>query len=468
MLHAAAAAGLVLETFELKRQPSLHRLLAPIAALLLSACAVSAPTADGAGPPNVIVILADDLGYGDIGAYGATRIKTPNIDELAKHGLRFTQGYASANVCSPSRAGLMTGRYAIRSGLAWKVVTAAASHGLPDEEETLAELVKRRSYSTMFVGKWHLGNFPAYSPLDHGFDSFYGVPHSNDMPNFALYENRELIERPVEQATLTRRYTKKSVEFIERNADRPFLLFLSHTFPHIPLFASEEFRGRSAAGLYGDAVEELDWSTGEIMAALQENGIAANTLIIFTSDNGPFFEGSTAGLKGAKGSSWEGGFRVPVIATWPAVIRGGRTSDAMTMNIDLLPTLADILGLTPSAAEIDGASLLSVFSGTDESPHDFIYFFNNERVVGVRSRDWKLVTHAYYTGSLGSFEKFNQLPGFESGYELLLDANGVDGESYSYADRHPDILQSHKDALERARNEFDSLRTRDLETTYPE
>ena len=448
---------------------SLRHLLAPTAILLLvSACAQNAATADAEAPPNVIIILADDLGYGDIGAYGASRIRTPNIDELAKRGLLFTQGYASANVCSPSRAGLMTGRYAIRSGLAWKVVTAAATHGLPDEEETLAELVKRRNYSTMFVGKWHLGNFPAYSPLDHGFDSFFGVPHSNDMPNFALYENRELTEQPVEQATLTRRYTQKAVEFIEQNTDKPFLLFLSHTFPHIPLFASEAFRGRSAAGLYGDTVEELDWSTGEIMATLQKHGIADNTLIIFTSDNGPFFEGSTAGLKGAKGSSWEGGYRVPVIATWPSVIRGGRTTNAMMMNIDILPTLAEILQLTPMASKVDGASLRSVFAGADESPHEFLYFFNNERIVGVRSRDWKLVTHAYYTGSLGSFEKFDQLPGFESAYEILLDAKGVDGEAYSYADRYPDVLQSHKDALEQARTEYRELRTRDLETTYPE
>ena len=419
-------------------------------------------------PPNIVVILADDLGYGDVGAYGAQRIRTPNIDDLARRGLRFRQGYASANVCTPSRAGLMTGRFAIRSGLAWKVVTAGDSHGLPEAEETLAELTKRRGYRTLLVGKWHLGDLGAFSPLDHGFDHFFGVPHSNDMPNFALFDGRELVEQPVDQRTLTRRYTQRAVEFIEQNADGPFLLFVSHTFPHIPLFASDRFRGKSDAGIYGDTVEELDWSTGEIVAALSDSGIVGNTLIVFTSDNGPFFEGSTAGLKGAKGGTWEGGYRVPLIMTWPEVVEAGRVSDALAMNIDLLPTVADLLDLEPAAKAIDGVSLSAVLNGAERAPREYLYFFNNERVVGVRSTEWKLVTHAYYTGSLGAFEKFDQLPGFETAYEMLLDADGVEGESYNYADRQPDALSDHRKALEEARREFSSLRTRALESTYPE
>lgn len=451
-----------------------HARLPEIAAALLLAAGCSGPDTPAPGspdvdaaPPNIVVILADDLGYGDIGAYGAARIRTPNIDRLAAAGIQFTQGYASANVCSPSRAGLMTGRYAIRSGLAWKVVDAESAHGLPRTEETLGELVKRRGYRTLYVGKWHLGNFPEYLPQDHGFDDFFGVPASNDMPNFALYDGDLEVEHPVDQSTLTRRYTDRALRFIAENPDGPFLLFLAHTFPHIPLYASEAFRGKSGAGLYGDTVEELDWSTGQVLAALEQNGLSENTLVIFTSDNGPFFEGATAGLKGGKGTSWDGGYRVPLVASWPAVIPAGRVTGAIAMNIDLLPTIAEILGLAPAAAVVDGRSLLPVFRGGDKSPHDFLYYFNNERVVGVRSQEWKYVTHAYYLANLGAFEKFDQLPGFSSAYEMLLDADGMDGEAYSYADRFPGVLTEHKEALALARRQFDALRTRDLEATYP-
>lgn len=418
--------------------------------------------------PNVVIVLADDLGYGDLGAYGATKIRTPHIDGLAAGGMRFTQAYASANVCSPSRAGLLTGRYAIRSGLAWKVVTANSSNGLPESEETVAELARRSGYRTMLVGKWHLGNLPKYSPLKHGFQQFFGVPHSNDMPDFALFEGNDVIEKPVDQSTLTRRYTQKAVEFITENPTEPFLLLVSHTFPHIPLHASDEFHGSSAAGLYGDTVEELDWSMGQIVAALHETNVFDNTIVIFTSDNGPFFEGSTAGLKGGKGNSWEGGYRVPFIVSWPHVIKPGWVSDSITMNIDVLPTIADLIGVKPAAEVIDGLSLMPVFQDPDNSPHDFLYFFNNENVVGIRSQDWKYVTHAYYTGSLGAFEKFDQLPGFNSPYDMLLDANGVNGEAYSYADRYPVIVKSFKKALNNARSEFYPLRSRSSERTYPE
>lgn len=440
--------------------------LALAAGLLFAGCGPSATNA--ANPPNVIVILADDLGYGDIGAYGAKRIRTPHIDQLANNGLRFTQAYASANVCSPSRAGLMTGRYAIRSGLAWKVVTAKSSHGMPDTEETIAELLSRAGYETALIGKWHLGNQKHHSPLRHGFSRFFGVPHSNDMPDFVLYDGEDVVEATIDQTTLTRRYTERSLQFIREKRDRPFFLMLSHTFPHIPLYASEKFRGRSEAGLYGDTVEELDWSTGKIISVLEETGNLENTLIIFTSDNGPFFEGSTAGLKGGKGNVWEGGYRVPFIAHWPQMISAGQVSNAMTMNIDLLPTLAEMTRVRPAGNALDGKSMIPLFKNPEEAIHDYLYIFNNENLVGLRSKDWKFVTHAYYTGSLGAFEKFDELPGFESAYDMLLDANGIDGESYSYADRHPDIVRSLKSELQRARAEFYPLRTRKSEPTYPE
>ena len=436
-------------------------------AVLLSLMLISACVA-AEDRPNIVIILADDLAYGDIGVYGASRIRTPHIDALAADGVRFSNGYASANVCSPSRAGLMTGRYAIRSGLAWKVVAANDAKGLPRSEETLGELAKRAGYHTKFIGKWHLGGFPDYLPLRHGFDEFYGVPHSNDMPDFALYEDDSIAEEPVDQRSLTRRYAEQAVDFIERHSDGSFLLFVSHTFPHIPLFASEEFHGKSDAGLYGDAVEELDWSTGEIVSALAKAGVLENTLIIFTSDNGPFFEGSTAGLKGGKGTTWEAGYRVPYILSWPAAVDGGVRSDAITMNIDILPTVAEAIGVAPDADVLDGRSLLPLLRGEQASVHDYLYYFNNERVVGVRSQDWKYVTHAYYTGSLGAFEKFDKLPGFEGSYDLLLKASDPGGESYSLADRHPDVVTELQAKLEQARAAFAPLRTRDLEETYPD
>jgi arylsulfatase A len=465
----------MMEAGGLQRYTAFMRLSASILLLFLivATCTSSASAANASNrashrTPNILIIVADDLGCGDIGAYGGTRIKTPNIDALARSGLLATQAYASANVCSPSRAGLMTGRYAIRSGLAWKVINAKDERGLPRGEETIAELARRAQLRTMYIGKWHLGNLQDFSPLKNGFDAFYGVPHSNDMPDFALYANDQKIEFPVDQKTLTRRYTEKAVEFIRSAGSKPFLLFLAHTAPHIPLHASHGFHGRSSAGVYGDVVEELDWSTGELLSALKEQGVLDDTLVIVTSDNGPFFEGSTAGLKGGKGNSWEGGYRVPFIASWPRVIRPGKAMRSMTMNIDVLPTLAEALGVRPAAELIDGRSLMPVFRGADVSAHEFLYYFNNERVVGVRTDRWKFVTHAYYTGSLGAFESFDRLPGFTTSYDLLFDAQGQDGESYSYADRHPDVVTAMRRELVRARSEFDRLRTRPLEQTFPE
>ena len=430
--------------------------------------AADASSAAGLRTPNVIVIVADDLGYGDIGAYGGTRIRTPNIDALARSGLRAVQAYASANVCSPSRAGLMTGRYAIRSGLAWKVVEANDERGLPTTEETIAGVARRAELRTMYIGKWHLGNLREFSPLKHGFGEFFGVPYSNDMPDFALYANDQRIEYPVDQSTLTRRFTEKAVEFIRNAGSKPFLLVLAHTAPHIPLYPSRAFHGKSSAGAYGDVVEEIDWSTGELLRTLKERGVLEDTIVIFTSDNGPFFEGSTGGLRGGKGNSWEGGYRVPFIVSWPRTIRPGRTMRSMTMNIDVLPTIAEALGVKPAAEILDGRSLVSAFRGKDVSAHEFLYYFNNERVVALRTDRWKFVTHAYYTSSLGSFEKFDGLPGFSAPYDLLFDANGQDGESYSHADRHPDVVASMRRELARARAEFDPLRTHPLEQTFPE
>ena len=438
------------------------------ALLIIILCSPGAAAcAETQAKPNIIIILADDMGYGDLGVYGASRIRTPQIDALARGGVIMTNGYASANVCSPSRAGLLTGRYAIRSGLGWKVIGAIDDRSLPATEETIAELVQRAGYQTAMVGKWHLGSFPENMPLDHGFNYFYGVPHSNDMPGFALYEGRGEIENPASQSTLTQRYTQAAKAFIRDNSSHPFLLYLAHTFPHIPLYPSVRFAGKSLAGAYGDVIEEIDWSTGEIVAELRNHGLLHNTLLIFTSDNGPFFEGSTGGLKGAKGNTWEGGYRVPFIVNWPAVIEAGGHSDALAVNIDLLPTLADILDLKPRAKLIDGVSLLPLWRGQARALERTFLYFNNETVVGVRDANWKYLTHSYYTASVGAFEKFDQLAGFNSSYDLLYNANDADGEAYSVAASHPDVLRRMQAELATARNEFEPLRTRPAESTYP-
>ncbi|OFX01966.1 MAG: hypothetical protein A3E78_01820 [Alphaproteobacteria bacterium RIFCSPHIGHO2_12_FULL_63_12] len=418
--------------------------------------------------PNIIVILADDLGYGDIGANGAQKIRTPHIDAIARRGVKFTQFYASANVCSPSRAGLMTGRYPIRSGLAYDVIGANDSRGLPAAEETLGELTRRAGYATKYIGKWHLGKFPEHLPLKHGFDEFFGVPHSNDMPDFALYDGEAMIEQPVDQSTLTKRYGEEAVKYIERSDQRPFFLFVAHTMPHIPLHASKAFRGKSGAGLYGDAVEELDSGVGAIVDALKRRGVYERTVIFITSDNGPFFEGGTGGLKGGKGSSWEAGYRVPLVVGWAkgGFKKGAR--DAIAMNIDILPTVAELVGASPAADLIDGRSLLGVLRGERDRAHEYLYYFNNEDVVGVRDSRWKYLTHAYYRRSLGAFEKFDQLDGFESSYDLLFDAKDAGGEEYSYADRQPEALAELKSAVAAARAEFDPLRTHAPDKTFPE
>lgn len=332
----------------------------------------------------------------------------------------------------------------------------------------MAALAKRANYATKLIGKWHLGRFPEYFPMNYGFDEFYGVPYSNDMPDFALYRGNRMIEKPVDQSSLTSRYTEEAISFIRANADKPFFLLVSHTMPHIPLFVSAKFAGQSNAGLYGDVIEELDASVGDIVSALKSSGTYENTMIIFTSDNGPFFEGGVAGLKGGKGSGWEGAYRVPLIVSWP---NGGFTPgvcEAIAMNIDLLPTIADILGVSPAAETIDGLSLLPNLRGRTESPHQYLFFFNNEEVIAVRTQRWKYLTHAYYRRSLGAFEKFDQLDGFQSSYDLLFEAGPAGGEEYSYADRYPEVVNELKSEISSARERFAPLRTHPADKTFPE
>lgn len=406
--------------------------------------------------PNVVVLLADDLGSGDLGMNGSP-ISTPNLDRLAAEGAYLTEFYASANVCTPSRAGLLTGRYAIRMGLAYKVIEATSTHGLPQEELTLAELLREAGYATAIVGKWHLGHQPRFWPTEQGFDRFYGIPYSNDMQPLAVYRNHDKIEEPVDQARLTRRFTDQAVRFVEENADRPFFLYLAYTAPHIPLAVTAERSGVSAAGLYGDVVEELDSSVGEVLDAVENAAIADRTLVIFMSDNGAWFEGSNGGFRDMKGLSWEGGYRVPMMARLPGVIPAGTRSAAIAMNIDILPTVGAITGVAvPDDIDLDGRNILPVLQGGSESPHDMLVLFQDEDVGALRTQRWKFLLRAWYRNNYVAFDRFREGLGFA--YPLLFDMQAEHPERYSQASRHPAVVDVMEAAARRARAEFDALR----------
>lgn len=349
--------------------------------------------------PNVIVILGDDLGYGDLGSYGGETIKTPNLDRMAERGVRLTNAYSSSSNCTPSRAGLLTGRYPVRTGMAHQVLFVEDTHGLPLEEVTIAEMLKPLGYQTAIIGKWHLGHTPTYWPTNHGFDFYYGLPYSNNQSPLALYRNQEKIEEPVVQETLIERFTRETIRFIENHRDKPFFIYLAHTAPHVPLFVSEKFEGRSKGALYGDVVEALDWSTGEILTALNRLNLDNSTLVIFTSDNGPYQGGSTGGLRGTKGSPWEGGYRVPFIAQWRGQIPAGKSSDGISMNIDILPTVRAITGAElPDDLVIDGKNLMPMLRGEQEAVHEKLFLFADEQIAGVRTQHWKTVLLARYRG----------------------------------------------------------------------
>ncbi len=420
-----------------------------IGILLLGFLLPGAGGSAAAAAPNIVLILADDLGYGDLGIYGNSLIKTPHLDRLAGEGVRLTNFYASANVCTPSRAGLLTGRYAIREGLAEGTITVDDTRGLPADATTIADMLRQRGYRTALVGKWHLGHhLPEQRPNAHGFDFFYGLLQPNDAPGVVLYRNAEPVGEPLDQGALTRLFTEEAIEFIEPSeggAKLPFFLYLSYSAPHIPLVPSSKFAASSQAGAYGDVVQELDWGVGKLLEALERAGAAANTLVVFTSDNGPFPEGGTGGLRGGKGTAWEGGHRVPLIARWPGHIPAGVTSDGMAMNIDLLPTLQAITGAAlPAGRKLDGKNIAGLLKGGADSPHEALYYFSNERIAAVRTRNWKMLVQARYLGI------DRRLP--EHGVHLLFDMRTDPAERYSMAAHRPDKwreLQAHLEVGQR-------------------
>jgi uncharacterized sulfatase len=437
--------------------------------------------------PNVIVILTDDQGYGDVGVYGSRSIRTPNMDRLAGEGVLFTDFYASNALCTPSRAGLLTGRYPQRTGLDWILrpepsfkstlvtklgqglgrlgVTDVGQNppldGLPHDEITIAEALREGGYRTGMVGKWHLGDFtrfPEYLPSNHGFDYYYGVPFANRMDPLPMYENDEEVIQDIEdQATITGRYTDAAITFIDRAqaSDDPFFLFLSHTFPHEPLAASERFLGSSDGGLYGDVVEELDWYLGELLAYLDSEGLDEKTLILFTSDNGPIHSGSSGGLRGAKGQSFEGGFRVPFIARWTGTIPAGTVTSAPAMNIDFFPTLCALAGVgLPADRVIDGRDITALLTGKETgSPHDALFFYHNDELEAVRSGRWKYFrfvnTYQYPMPIdkphtiLGKIGKGNT-----GSWPLLYDLELDPGESYNLIESRPEVADELLQTME--------------------
>jgi arylsulfatase A-like enzyme len=372
--------------------------------------------------PNIVIVLADDLGYGDLGCFGNPSIRTPNLDRMCAEGVKFTNFCSTSSLCTPSRAALLTGRYPIRSGLV-RVLLPGEQFGISSEEITLAQVLKGQGYATGCVGKWHLGDLPEYRPRRHGFDSYYGLLYSNDMDEgfikskmpyrLSLYRNEEVIEVPVTQPTLTPRYTAQAKAFIQQNRNMPFFLYLAHTFPHWPWFASGTFKGKSRRDIYGDVVEEIDWSMGELLATLKETGLERDTLVVFTSDNGaPGMRGagSNAPFRGYKASTWEGGFREPFLARWPGRIPAGSVCLDPACTMDLFTTSARLAGAgVPADRPIDGQDMAPALFGAGPSPRkEFYYFdspFNSQtQLCAVRSGSWKLHFRKAKSGEVPSFE----------------------------------------------------------------
>jgi arylsulfatase A-like enzyme len=451
--------------------------LLTIPASLILFTATAAPAANR--PPNVVLVFADDLGYADVGAFGAKGFRTPHIDRLAAEGVLFTDFYVAQAVCTASRAALLTGSYPQRVGLTG-AIGPRARHGISADETTLAEVLKGRGYATAIYGKWHLGHHPPFLPTRHGFDDYYGLPYSNDMwpfhperpedyPPLPLIEGEETIETNPDQSKLTGEYGRRAVAFIEAHRDEPFFLYLAHSMPHVPLFASEGFRGRTRQGLYGDVVQEIDDTVGRILATLQRLELDESTLVIFTSDNGPWLSygnhaGSTGPLREGKGTSFEGGVRVPFVARWPGRIPRGAIVREPAMTIDVLPTLAALVGAPLPERPIDGKDIRPLLLGEPgaSSPHEALFFWWNRHLEAVRSGRWKLhFPHDYRSldgpaGADGMPSKYLQRSIGLSLFDLEADLS----ETTDVAAQYPDVVSRLEALAEEARLELGDSATR--------
>jgi arylsulfatase A-like enzyme len=440
------------------------------------------PTSKRAAPPNIVLIFTDDQGYQDVGAYGADDILTPNLDQMASEGIMLSSFYAAQAVCSASRAGLLTGCYPNRIGI-HNAFMPDSKIGLNASETTIAEMLKAKGYSTGIFGKWHLGDHPDFLPTKHGFDEYFGIPYSNDMwplhpqqgPVFnfgplPLYENETIIDTLTNQSQLTTQITERSVNFINRNKDRPFFLYVPHPQPHVPLFVSEKFEGKSGRGLYGDVIMEIDWSVGQILNALKANDLDENTVVIFTSDNGPWLSygnhaGSALPFREGKGTAWEGGHREPFIIRYPNGLKGGRNLDTPVMAIDILPTLAEITGSALPDRIIDGKSVWKLLSGdSKESPQEAYYFYYRvNELHGVRYDKWKLYFPHNYRTMEGQQPGKDGLPGDYVYFDLkeieLYDLSVDLGETTNVAATYPEVVEKIKQLADTMRNKLgDSLR----------
>ena len=441
--------------------PGLSR-LAPASLLVLTLSLLACQAPPEAVRPNLIVIFCDDLGYGDLGSFGHPTIRTPNLDRMAREGQKWTHFYSAASVCTPSRAALLTGRLPVRNGMMspkHRVLFPDSASGIPEAEVTLAEALRDAGYATACVGKWHLGHLPRYLPTNNGFDSYFGIPYSNDMDqtrkestrelvktarveywNVPLLRDQEVVERPADQRTITRRYSEEAVRFIRENRERPFFLYLAHNLPHVPLFASEDFLGTSKRGLYGDVVEEIDHGVGQIMQALTDLGIAERSLAVFTSDNGPWLpykeQGGSAGLlRDGKGTTWEGGMREPTIFWWPGRLDAGVVME-MGSTLDLFSTFCEIAGAEMPADRImDSYDLSPALLGSGESPRKNMFFYRESKLYAVRQGEFKahFITKPVYTRRTET-ETHHDPP-------LLYHLGRDPGEQYDVAHLYPDVIQ---------------------------
>jgi arylsulfatase len=480
-MRRALLSLICLLTFANARRGSRTRRRAGILSLI---CLLTFANGFAADLPNIVLIFTDDQGYADLGCFGAKGFTTPNIDRLAREGRRFTDFHAAAPVCSASRVALLTGCYPPRVGI-HGALPPKSRIALNSSETTLAELVKQKGYATAIFGKWHLGDAPEFLPVHHGFDEYFGLPYSNDMwpshpepntfPALPMIEGDRVINADVtdaDQDQLTTRYTERAVEFIQRNKDRPFFLYLAHSMPHVPLHVSDKFRGKSAQGLYGDVIQEIDWSVGQILRELDEQGLTKETLVIFTSDNGPWLSygehsGNAGPLREGKGTCWEGGTREPCVMRWPGRIPAGTECTEMLMTIDLFPTIARLIGAELPPRKIDGLDVWPLLAGEPgaKNPHDaYFFYYEDNQLQAVRSGPWKLqLPHTSRTlgdqprATGGQPAKYREIRIEQA--QLFNLASDL-GETMDVASQHPEELKKLEAFAEQARAELGDALTK--------